>query len=100
MRREAGVVDRRTIVTGIGSALASVVAGLAPRATVSQERPPLVPGLPEGIYGTAVLDALPGKTPLIKLTYRPPNYETPVSYFQTAITPNDAFFVRYHHGAG
>ena len=28
--------------------------------------------------------------------YRPPNYETPIEYFRTAITPNDAFFVRYH----
>ena len=44
----------------------------------------------------AILDTLPGKKPLIKLTYRPPNYETPVEYFRTAITPNDAFFVRYH----
>jgi DMSO/TMAO reductase YedYZ molybdopterin-dependent catalytic subunit len=39
---------------------------------------------------------LPGKKPLIKLSYRPPNYETPVEYFKDAITPNDAFFVRYH----
>jgi DMSO/TMAO reductase YedYZ molybdopterin-dependent catalytic subunit len=44
----------------------------------------------------AVLEALPGKKPLIKLAYRPPNYETPIEYFRTAITPNDAFFVRYH----
>ena len=39
---------------------------------------------------------MPGKKPLIKLSYRPPNYETPIEYFRTAITPNDAFFVRYH----
>jgi DMSO/TMAO reductase YedYZ molybdopterin-dependent catalytic subunit len=52
--------------------------------------------LPEGARGNAVLDALPGKKPLIKLSYRPPNYETPLEYFRTAITPNDAFFVRYH----
>ncbi len=44
-----------------------------------------------------ILDALEGKKPLIKQTFRPPNYETPVSYFDTAFTPNDAFFVRYHH---
>ena len=43
-----------------------------------------------------MLDALPGKKPLIKLSYRPPNYETPIEYFREAITPNDAFFVRYH----
>jgi DMSO/TMAO reductase YedYZ molybdopterin-dependent catalytic subunit len=52
--------------------------------------------LSEGTRGSAVLDALPGKKPLIKLSYRPPNYETPIEYFRTAITPNDAFFVRYH----
>jgi len=43
-----------------------------------------------------VMYALPGKVPLIKKTYRPPNFETPVEYFRTPITPNKAFFVRYH----
>jgi DMSO/TMAO reductase YedYZ molybdopterin-dependent catalytic subunit len=52
--------------------------------------------LSEGTRGEAVLDSLPGKKPLIKLSYRPPNYETPIEYFRSAITPNDAFFVRYH----
>jgi DMSO/TMAO reductase YedYZ molybdopterin-dependent catalytic subunit len=52
--------------------------------------------LPEGLRQEAVLDALPGKKPLIKLSYRPPNYETPVELLRAAITPNDAFFVRYH----
>jgi DMSO/TMAO reductase YedYZ molybdopterin-dependent catalytic subunit len=52
--------------------------------------------LPPGTRQEAVLDALPGKKPLIKLTYQAPNYETPTDYFRTPITPNDAFFVRYH----
>jgi DMSO/TMAO reductase YedYZ molybdopterin-dependent catalytic subunit len=52
--------------------------------------------LPDGLRNNAMLDSLPGKKPLIKLSYRPPNYETPIEYFRTAITPNDAFFVRYH----
>src|SRR5215216_3278106 len=56
----------------------------------------LPPALPAGTRAEAVLDALAGKKPLIKLTYRPPNYETPIEYFRDAITPNDAFFVRYH----
>src|SRR6516162_8778583 len=38
----------------------------------------------------------PGKKPLIKLSYRPPNYETPASHFSSPLTANDAFFVRYH----
>lgn len=56
----------------------------------------LSPLLPAGTRAEAVLDTLPGKKPLIKLTYRPPNYEAPLAYLRTAITPNDEFFIRYH----
>jgi DMSO/TMAO reductase YedYZ molybdopterin-dependent catalytic subunit len=56
----------------------------------------LSPLLPAGTRSEAVLATLPGKKPLIKLTYRPPNYEAPLAYLRTAITPNDEFFVRYH----
>jgi sulfite dehydrogenase (cytochrome) subunit A len=56
----------------------------------------LTPQLPEGTRQEAMLDALPGKRPLIKLAYRPPNYETPIDLLRSAITPSDAFFVRYH----
>ncbi len=52
--------------------------------------------LPDGTLAEQVLYALPGKVPLIKKTYRPPNFETPIEYFRTPITPNNAFFVRYH----
>jgi DMSO/TMAO reductase YedYZ molybdopterin-dependent catalytic subunit len=38
----------------------------------------------------------PEKTELILLTSRPPQLETPKPYFDRAITPNEAFFVRYH----
>jgi DMSO/TMAO reductase YedYZ molybdopterin-dependent catalytic subunit len=53
-------------------------------------------GLPAGAIETGALEALPGKVPLIKRSYRPPNYETPVDLFDGAITPNRAFFVRWH----
>jgi DMSO/TMAO reductase YedYZ molybdopterin-dependent catalytic subunit len=52
--------------------------------------------MPSGTLDSSILDALPGKRPLIKRAFRPPNYETPISVFNEAITPNDAFFVRYH----
>jgi len=52
--------------------------------------------LPEGTRAEAILDVLPGKKPLIKLAYRPPNYETPIEYFRSTITPIEAFYVRYH----
>ena len=38
----------------------------------------------------------PEKTELILLTDRPPQLETPLQYFRTDLTPNDAFYVRWH----
>ena len=47
--------------------------------------------------GERPLVTYPGKRPMIRLTTRPPQLETPFSVFnEGAITPNDAFFVRYH----
>jgi sulfite dehydrogenase len=47
--------------------------------------------------GPRPLVRYPGKRPLIRVTTRPPHLETPFPVFnQGAITPNDAFFVRYH----
>ena len=90
------MLERRRVLQGLGGVLAFAVPGLASRPASPAERPYLTFGLPGGEYDTAVLDALPGKQPLIKLSYRPPNYETPVSFFTAPVTANDAFFVRYH----
>jgi DMSO/TMAO reductase YedYZ molybdopterin-dependent catalytic subunit len=38
----------------------------------------------------------PQKAPLILLTDRPVQLETPREYFRTVFTPNDAFYVRWH----
>jgi DMSO/TMAO reductase YedYZ molybdopterin-dependent catalytic subunit len=38
----------------------------------------------------------PEKTDLILLTARPPQLETPLSYFKELLTPNEALFVRWH----
>src|ERR1700733_7576809 len=47
--------------------------------------------------GERPLVAYPQKRPLIRLTTRPPQLETPFAVFNDGIlTPNDAFFVRYH----
>jgi sulfite dehydrogenase (cytochrome) subunit A len=47
--------------------------------------------------GRRRLVAFPQKRPLILLTARPPQLETPFTVFNDGIlTPNDAFFVRYH----
>src|SRR6187399_1360210 len=47
--------------------------------------------------GERPLVRLPQKRPLIGLTARPPQLETPFEVFNEGLlTPNDAFFVRYH----
>jgi DMSO/TMAO reductase YedYZ molybdopterin-dependent catalytic subunit len=47
--------------------------------------------------GQRTLVQFPQKRPLILLTMRPPQLETPFAVFNEGIlTPNDAFFVRYH----
>jgi sulfite dehydrogenase (cytochrome) subunit A len=49
------------------------------------------------LNGERSLVKFPQKRPLILLTTRPPQLETPFSIFnQGILTPNDAFFVRYH----
>ena len=47
--------------------------------------------------GERALAQYPQKRPLIVLTARPPQLETPFEVFEEGVvTPNDAFFVRYH----
>jgi sulfite dehydrogenase (cytochrome) subunit A len=47
--------------------------------------------------GERPLVRYPQKRPLLRLTTRPPQLETPFKVFDEAtLTPNDAFFVRYH----
>ena len=82
-------VARGAAVLGAGSIFPVRALGAGPTR-------PTIDGLVDGTNGSAVLEALPGKRPLIKRTFRPPNYETPVEYFAEQFTPNDAFFVRWH----
>jgi sulfite dehydrogenase len=47
--------------------------------------------------GKRLLVKYPQKRPLLRVTARPPQLETPFAVFnEGVITPNDAFFVRYH----
>ncbi|MGC1357933.1 MAG: oxidase, partial [Xanthobacteraceae bacterium] len=71
------MINRRAAVAG--GALA--IAATSPLARLARAggQSFLEPGLPQGVYATAELEALPGKKPLIKLSDRPPNYETPLS---------------------
>jgi len=90
------MLTRRSVLGAAGTGLALAGSGF-PRFSESWAAGATVsPGVPSGVVGSATMEALPGKKPLIRLAYRPPNYESPLDYFRTPITPNDEFFVRYH----
>ncbi len=79
-----GSIDRRTALAIAGAGL---LAGRARAATAT---------LPFA-NGERPIVQYPGKRPLLRLTSRPPQLETPFAVFDEGlITPNDAFFVRYH----
>ena len=81
-------LDRRRVLRGGLGALAAAAAPLRARAEEV--------ALPFG-NGLRPLVTYPGKRPLLQTTARPPQLETPFAVFdEDAITPNDAFFVRYH----
>jgi len=92
------MLTRRSLLeaAGAGVALGGSALALPEMFAARAAGAALSPGVPSGLDASAVMEALPGKKPLIKLSYRPPNYEAPLDYFRTPITPNDQFFVRYH----
>ena len=75
------MLTRRRLMRTAGASVALAGSGLALKSAAAAGLN-LPAGLPEGIRGSAELDTLPGKKPLIKLSYRPPNYETPLEYFR------------------
>ena len=79
---------RRAIISGLGM--------LAGRQVSAATMPWISPDLADGTRSEVHLVQPPGKAPMIQLSDRPPNLETPIQAFRTAITPNDQFFVRYH----
>src|SRR5579884_1843381 len=92
------MMTRRHLLQAAGAGAAAAAAGLR-LSTVAQAESAasrLTPGVPAGVASYVQMGRLPGKRPLIQLADRPPNYETPIEYLRTPITPNDAFFVRYH----
>jgi DMSO/TMAO reductase YedYZ molybdopterin-dependent catalytic subunit len=82
---------RRRLLAGGAGALAAGLAGRSFAQAAAGIEMPFVNGQRE-------LVAFPEKRPLIVLTTRPPQLETPFEVFnQGIVTPNDAFFVRYHN---
>jgi sulfite dehydrogenase len=85
-------LQRRRIVSA--AALATTGVGLFGAAGAARAATVELP-MANGLRNLAVY---PEKRPLIVLSSRPPQLETPFDVFNEGIiTPNDAFFVRYHN---
>ena len=85
---------RRRLIAGGASALAASGLGVLSKVAFAQSATVDLPF----VNGKRNVVAFPEKRPMIVLTTRPPQLETPFAVFnEGVITPNDAFFVRYHN---
>ncbi len=88
------MISRRHVLKTAGAAALGAAGGLAFPELAARAAETTT--LPFG-NGERPLVKYPGKRLLIGQTARPPQLETPFSVFNEGIiTPNDAFFVRYH----
>src|SRR5882757_1214893 len=84
------MIDRREMMKRAGMAALATGFGSFPALALDAVTLPID-------NGERPLVKYPQKRPMIGLTSRPPQLETPFSVFNDgAITPNNAFFVRYH----
>jgi len=98
-------LSRRSLLKIFGAAGGTLVLGASAlrSAAGAQESPSLAPapsftGPEANPYWNSAGPYVsePQKAPLILLTDRPVQLETPRAYFQTPFTPNQAFYVRWH----
>src|SRR5439155_19860672 len=85
-RKNAGTMNRRRWLRN--AAAAGLGFGLVPGCSRPRDA-----GAGRAADGSLLF---PGKVPMRVLGDRPPNIETPWQYFQTDLTPVEAFFVRWH----
>ncbi len=92
--------SRRSLLKSLGLVAAGYAVSPAQAAASAQawQALPTYTGPEANPYWNSIgpLVQYPEKVPLIRLTDRPVQLETPRHYFRTALTPNEAFFVRYH----
>src|SRR5579883_2349546 len=87
------MIDRRSLIKNSAAAIAAAGSGMTVPFLDAFAATTTLPF----DNGERPLVKYPQKRPMIGLTQRPPQLETPFAVFnENVITPNDAFFVRYH----
>jgi len=94
-------ISRRSLLTWLGAGAAGLVfAGQARAEVAPHGATPLPsftgPGVNPYWNGVNPFVSYPQKLPLLRMTDRGIQLETPRQYFLTPFTPNAAFYVRYH----
>lgn len=103
-RNDSGGIRRRDWLRSIGVAGGGLLLGAnlartraLPEANSSQTIPDFTgPGTNSPWNSVGPIVSEPQKVPLVLLTDRPVQLETPRHYFLTTFTPNEAFYVRWH----
>jgi DMSO/TMAO reductase YedYZ molybdopterin-dependent catalytic subunit len=105
MNATKGCLSRRGLLRILGAASSGIAVSqwLRPDVAMGQERAPgkaietfTGPGANPHWNSVGPYVTEPQKAPLLLLTDRPVQLETPRHYFRTAFTPNEAFYVRWH----
>jgi DMSO/TMAO reductase YedYZ molybdopterin-dependent catalytic subunit len=104
MKKTARTFSRRRLLQSLSTAGSAAALGLLAQCGTSAQEPSFAKTVPEFTgpdpnpywNGVGEIATFPQKAPLILLTDRPPQLETPRHYFLSAFTPNEAFFVRWH----
>ena len=94
-------LSRRSLLAWLGSGAAGLALSGHARAQISPQsatpRPSFTgPGVNPYWNGVNPFVSYPQKLPLLRMTDRGIQLETPRPYFLTPFTPNAAFYVRYH----
>jgi DMSO/TMAO reductase YedYZ molybdopterin-dependent catalytic subunit len=98
-------LSRRSLLRALGLAGGGLAAGGWPSVETVKAQDPPRPSALETFTGPGANPhwnsvgpylTEPQKAPLLLLTDRPVQLETPRHYFRTAFTPNEAFYVRWH----
>ena len=96
-RREHMALDRREFLRlGGAVGVAAMIGACKEKSVAPKPAATNQPSVPAALSGEPEMVRFPEKTDLILLTERPPQLETPIEYFRDDLTPNEAFFVRWH----